>query len=83
VITTAPLAGCVTDWIEIAPPSTSVSFASTGMALAPESSFTSAESLTATGGSSTQVTVTATVADEPPGVSVYVKVSGVPDTLLQ
>ena len=47
------------------------------MAVAGLSSSTVAESLTAAARSSTQVTVTETVAAEPPGVSVYVKVSSV------
>ena len=37
-MTTAPFAGCVTDATDFGPPSTSVSFASTSTALAPESS---------------------------------------------
>ena len=53
-----------------------MSLASTSIALAAESSPTVALSLTAVGASSTQVTVTETVAVEPP-LSVYVKVSGV------
>ena len=69
-MTTTPLAGCVTELMLFGPPSTSVSFDSTGMAVAPESSSTVALSLTATGASSTQVTVTLTVAVEPPGVRV-------------
>ena len=44
----------------------SVSFASTSIALAPESSTTVALSSTADGASSTHVTVTDTVAVEPP-----------------
>ena len=44
----------------------SVSLVSTAIALAPASSATVAESFTATGRSSTQVTVTETVAVEPP-----------------
>ena len=55
VITTVPLAGWVTDAIEIGPPSTSVSLASTSIAVAAASSVTVAESSTATGVSSTQV----------------------------
>ena len=83
-MTTVPLAGCVTDAIDFGPPSTSVSLPSTPIALAPVSWITVALSLTATGGSSTQVTVIETVAVEPPGVSVYVNVSGVvPGGLLQ
>jgi hypothetical protein len=65
-MTTAPFAGWVTDWTSAGPPSTTVSLSSTSIAFAPESSFTVAESATATGGSSTQVTVAETVADEPP-----------------
>ena len=61
-----------------------MSLASTSIALELESSATVAASLTATGGSSPHVTVTETVAVEPPGVSVYVNVSGVvPGGLLQ
>jgi hypothetical protein len=56
--------------------------ASTSIALAPESSATVALSLTAVGGSSSQLTVTETVAVEPP-LSVYVNVSGVPGGSLQ
>ena len=52
------------------PPSVSVSFDSTSMVAAETSLATVAVSSTATGGSSTQVTVTATVAVEPPGVKV-------------
>ena len=66
VITTVPLAGWVTDATDLGPPSISVSFASTSIAVAPESSTTVALSFTATGGSSTHVTVTDTVAVEPP-----------------
>jgi hypothetical protein len=76
VSTTVPFAGSDADAIVFAPPSASVSLASTSTALAPESSSTVAVSLTGVGGSSTQVTVTDTVAVEPP-LSVYVKVSGV------
>ena len=84
MITTAPFAGCVTDWTDFGPPSLSVSLASTSTALEIESSATVALSLTATGGSSTQVTIIDTVADELPGASVYVNVSGVvPGGLLQ
>ena len=77
MITTEPLAGCVTDATEIGPPSMSVSLPSTLIAFAVESSDTVGLSFTASGGSSTQVTVIETVALDPPGVSVYVKVSGV------
>ena len=65
----------VMDAITFGPPSMSVSLPSTATAVAPASSTTVAGSFTATGGSSTQVTVTDTVADEPPGVSVYENVS--------
>ena len=78
--TTVPLAGSDADPIDIGPPSLS-SLASTSIALAPESSPTVALSLTAVGGSSTQVTVTETVAVEPP-LSVYVNVSGEPPAWL-
>src|ERR1700710_348016 len=82
-MTTVPFAGCVTEATDFGPPSTSVSLASTSTALAPESSATVAASATATGGSSMHVTVTDTVATEPP-FSVYVNVSGVvPGGLLQ
>ena len=70
MITTAPLAGCVTDVMLIGPASMSVSFARTLIVFAPESSATVAASMTATGLSSTQVTVTVTVATVPPGESV-------------
>jgi hypothetical protein len=70
LLTTVPFAGCVTDATEIGPPSMSVSLVSTVTLLAPESSPTVALLLTATGGSSTHVTVIETVALEPPGVSV-------------
>ncbi len=76
MITTAPFAGWVTDATDFGPPSVSVSFASTAIALAPASSPTIALSSTAVGGSSTHVTVTDTVAVEPP-LSVYANVSGV------
>ena len=67
VITTVPFVGWVTDWISFGPPSGSVSLARTLMPVAEESSTTVAESLTAVGGtSSLQVTVTETVAVEPP-----------------
>ena len=83
-MTTVPFAGCVTDCTSFGPPSTSVSLASTSTGAGPESSATIAASLTATGGSSEHVTVIDTVAVEPPGVSVYVNVSGVvPGGLLQ
>ena len=64
---TVPWAGWVTEAIVFGPPSGSVSLASTSIAVAPESSATVLVSLTAIGGLSTaQVTVTATVAVEPP-----------------
>ena len=66
VITTVPLAGWVTETIVFGPPSTSVSLASTLIGFGPESLGTRAVSLTATGASSTQVTVTRTLAVEPP-----------------
>src|ERR1700710_1526254 len=75
-MTTDPFAGCVTEATAFGPPSTSVSLASTSTALTPESWATVFASLTATGGSSTHVTVIETVALEPPGASVYVNVSG-------
>ena len=81
MITTVPFAGSDAEPIVFGPPSGSVSFASTSIALAPESSRTVALSLTAVGGSSTQVTVTETVAVEPP-LSVYVNVSGEPPAWL-
>ncbi len=56
-------------------PSGSLSFASTPIAVAPESSATVATSSTATVASSTHVTVTDTVAAGPPETSVYVKLS--------
>ena len=64
--TTVPLAGWVMEEMVFGPPSTSVSLASTLMAVALASSFTVALSVTATGVSSTQVTVMETVACEPP-----------------
>ena len=83
MITTVPFAGSSTDAIVFGPPSVSVSLASTSIALAAESSATVALSSTAVGASSPQVTVTDTVAVEPP-LSVYVNVSGVvPGGLLQ
>ena len=75
VSTTVPFAGSDADAIVFAPPSGSVSLASTSIAVAAESSATVAVSSTAVGASSTQVTVTDTVAVEPP-LSVYVKLSG-------
>ena len=50
----------------LGPPSLSVSLASTSIAFGPELPVTVSESLTATGGSSTQLTVIDTVALEPP-----------------
>jgi hypothetical protein len=83
VTAAVPLAGSVTDWTAIVPPSVSVSLARTLIVLAPESSATVAVSSTATGASSAHVTATVTVAVEPP-LSVYVNVSGdVPGGLLQ
>ena len=76
-MTTVPFAGCVTEAIDFGPPSMSVSLASTSTAVGRRVLDHRRASLTATGGSSTQVTVTETVAVEPPGVSVYVNVSGV------
>ena len=64
--TTVPLAGSEADAIVMGPPSVSVSLASTSIAVAAASSRTVAESFTAVGGSSTQVTVIETVAVEPP-----------------
>ena len=61
-----PWAGWVTEAIAFGPPSGSVSLAKTSIAVAPESSATVLVSSTADGLSSTQVTVTATVAVEPP-----------------
>ena len=66
VSTTVPFAGSEADAIVFGPPSVSVSLASTSIAPAPESSATVALSLTAVGGASAQVTVTDTVALEPP-----------------
>ena len=76
VNTTVPFAGSEADAIVFGPPSVSVSLASTSIALAAESSPTVAVSSTAVGASSPHVTVTETVAVEPP-LSVYVNVSGV------
>ncbi len=67
VITTVPLAGWVTEATDFGPPSMSVSLASTSTAVAPRVLEHRPVSSTATGGSSTQVTVTETVAVEPPG----------------
>jgi hypothetical protein len=75
VTTTVPFAGSEADAIVIGPPSESVSLANTSIGVAAESSGTVRLSLTAVGGSSTHVTLTDTVAVEPP-LSVYVKLSG-------
>ena len=61
-----PWAGWVIESTAFGPPSMSVSLASTSIAVLPESSATVALSLTATGASSTGVTVIETVAVEPP-----------------
>ncbi len=66
VSTTVPWAGSVADAIALGPASGSVSLASTLTADATASSLTVALLLTATGLSSTQVTVIETVAVEPP-----------------
>jgi hypothetical protein len=67
VITTCPWVGWVTELIEAAaPPSTSVSLASTSTAVAGSSSTTLLPSRTASGRSSTQLTVTETVPIDPP-----------------
>ena len=65
-MSTVPSPGCVTASMDIGPPSAFRSFFSTSTAVAAASSFTVAESSTAVGASSTQVTVMDTVADEPP-----------------
>ena len=65
-MTTAPWVGWLTLAIVFGPPSLSVSLASTLTVVAAASSSTVFVSFTAVGGSSTQVTVTATVAVEPP-----------------
>ena len=83
VITTVPFAGCVTDCDAFGPPSTSVSLASTSTAVGRESSATVAVSLTATGGSSTQVTVTDTVAVDAAVERVGERVRRRPGGLLQ
>ena len=72
----------VAEATDFGPPSTSVSLANTSIAVAPPSSLIVAPSPTAMGRSSTQVTSTDTVAVAPP-FSVYVKVSGVPVSVLQ
>ncbi len=69
VTATVPLAGWVTESIAIAPSSTSSSLASTSIAVDPLSSTTDSVSSTAVGASSAHVTLTATVALSPPGVS--------------
>ena len=61
-----PLAGSEALEMVFGPPSMSVSFARTSIAVAPESSALVAESFTATGMSSTQLTATDTVAESPP-----------------
>ena len=67
VIATVPWAPSVFEAIVFGPPSVSVSLASTSIAVAAASSVDGRrESLTATGASSTQVTVIETVAVEPP-----------------
>ena len=63
MITTVPFAGSDAEPIVFGPPSTSVSFVSTGTAVAAASSSTVALSLTATGGSSTATTVTPLVSE--------------------
>ena len=75
VITTAPLAGWVTEATDLGPPSTSVSLANTSTGVAAASSKSVPASDTATGLSATHVTVTLTVAVTPP-LSVYVNESG-------
>jgi hypothetical protein len=77
VITTVPWAGSDAEPTSFVPPSTSVSFASTSSVVAAVSSVRVSVSSVATGESSTQLTVTDTVAVEPP-FSVYVNVSAVP-----
>src|SRR5262245_43604272 len=62
IVTVAPFGPFVLVETVFGPPSRSVSFASTSMVVAEASSSTVFESLTATGGSSTGVTVTSTVA---------------------
>ena len=84
VTTTVPFAGSDAEPIVIVPPSTSVSFASTGTAVAAASSRTVALSLTATGGSSTATTVRPLVSDPVLAVSsvtVNVTVRGAVDGL--
>ena len=76
VNTTVPFAGSEADAIVVGSPSGSLSLASTASGVAAESSGTVAASSTAIGKSSAHVTVTETVAVEPP-LSVYVNVSGV------
>ena len=65
-MTTVPLSGWVTEPIAFGPASMSVSLLSTETGLALASSATVAESFTATGRSSMQVTATATVPIAPP-----------------
>ena len=66
MITTVPFAGWVTESTVFGPPSGSVSFASTSIAVASASSATVATSSTASGSSAAQLTITETVAVEPP-----------------
>jgi hypothetical protein len=76
VSTTVPLAGSLADEIVIGPASTSVSFVSTGIDVAAASSSNVAESLTATGGSSTATTSIVRVSlPVAPGWSVAAKVT--------
>ena len=70
VITTVPLAGWVTEVMLLGPPSESVSLASTSMAVAPRPRSPWRCRRLQSGSSSTQVTVTDTVALSPPGVRV-------------
>jgi hypothetical protein len=71
VNTTAPFVPSVFDWIVIVPPSKSMSLKRTSIAVGPAPSGIVFASFRATGGSSTHVTVTMTVAVDPP-LSVYV-----------
>jgi hypothetical protein len=72
-----PFAGSLAEAIDFGPPSPSVSFVRTSIAVAAASSPVEPESPTASGESSTHVTVIDAVALEPPS-SVYVNVSGAP-----
>jgi hypothetical protein len=74
VNTTVPFAGSDADSIVNSSPSASRSLANTSTGVAAESSGTDRLSSTATAGSGTQLTMTETVAVEPP-LSVYVNVS--------